>query len=59
MANLLARIQPPAPIPAGLRSTRNALHRDAWDHSDLDRYLAAITEASALIVRLRQIAVEG
>lgn len=58
MAHLLARIQPPAPIPAGLRDVRNAMFRDAWDHSDLDRYLMAITEASALVVRLRQIAAD-
>lgn len=58
MAHLLARIQPPAPIPARLRDVRNAMFRDAWDHSDLDRYLMAITEASALVVRLRQIAAD-
>ena len=50
--------QPAAPLPAGLRATRDALHRDAWDHTDLAEYLTAITEASALIVRLRQIAAE-
>lgn len=58
MAYLLARVQPPAPIPASLRDVRNALHRDAWDHRDLGEYLTGITEAAALVVRLRQIAAE-
>lgn len=56
MANLLHPRQPAGPMPAGLRDTRDALHRDAWDHDDLANYLTAITETSALVVRLRQIA---
>jgi len=48
--------QPADVIPATLRDTRNALIRDAWDHDDIAEYETAITEASALVVRLRQIA---
>ena len=51
-----SRYQPMDMIPAGLRSVRVAMFRDAPDHTDLDAYQTAITEASALVVRLRQIA---
>lgn len=56
MANLLSRRQPDEPISAALHGVRNTLYRDAADHTDIDAYQAAITEASALVVRLRQIA---
>ena len=52
----LSRDQPAKPTPAKLRATRDAFYRDAWDHADLAEYQAAITEASALVVRLRQMA---
>jgi hypothetical protein len=54
----LLRAQPPEIIPADLRSARDTLYRDAWDHDDIAEYQSAITEASALVVRLRQIAAE-
>lgn len=56
MSHFLHRSQPAEPMPAGLRDTREAMIRDAEDHTDLTEYLTGITEASALVVRLRQIA---
>ena len=52
----LCRRQPAETIPATLHKARVCLFRDAYDHADIDAYQTAITEASALVVRLRQIA---
>lgn len=52
----LTLIPTAAPQPAWCSTALANIDAHAYDHPDIDAYQAAITEASALVVRLRQIA---
>lgn len=45
-----------ARMPAGLVDLRNAIYRDAADHTDLPEYLAAIAILADAATRIREIA---